>query len=271
MTPEDQLNLRLQHPDYQTFLDINESESDRVKEEYTCHLDIQYGSFPLQNLDIFPSKVDNSPILIFIHGGYWRALDKSSYRFIAETFVKNNMTVCIINYRLIPAVNMKELVHDVKEAIVWIQNKADQYHGNPGNIALAGHSAGGHLALLAYLMNKNMRPDIQGICSVSGIFDLVPIKNSYLNDTLQLHNNDVYNFSVSNKDLSVIQCPVLLTVGSDETDFFIEQSKELFLRYSSSGCMHYYEYEQQNHYQIIHRMGEENSMIAKFIQKLRIS
>ena len=70
----------------------------------------KYGKAALQTLDIFPSTVPNSPILIFIHGGYWRALDKKSYSFIAAPFVENNVSVCILNYRLIPTVNMKMLL-----------------------------------------------------------------------------------------------------------------------------------------------------------------
>lgn len=113
MTPENQLNFRLRHPDYQKFLDINEKESQRVKHSYPCYSDQKYGSAPLQTVDIFPASVSNAPVLVFIHGGYWRALDKKSYSFIAEPFLENNITVCVLNYRLIPSVNMGTLLNDI--------------------------------------------------------------------------------------------------------------------------------------------------------------
>ena len=264
-TPENQLNLRVCHPNFQVFLDINENESERVRKNYTCFLDKKYGQEPLQTLDIFPSKVANSPILIFIHGGYWRGLDKKSYSFIAEPFVKNNLTVCVINYRLIPAVTMKTLIEDVSNAINWIIKEAHTYNGNPNKITLSGHSAGGHLALITYLINENLRANIKAICSLSGIFDLAPIKNSYLNETLLLSDNDVVDYSVLNKDLSVIKCPVLLSVGLNETDLFIEESKKLYDKNKSKALIQYYGYEGLNHYQIVHKLGEKQSPLVSFI------
>ena len=147
-TPDSQLDLRARHPDFQVFLDINEKESERVRTRYKCHLDEKYGEAPLQSIDIFPSNVPNSPIHIFIHGGYWRALDKASYSFVAEPFVKNNVTTCIVNYGLIPTVNMGGLLTDITSALRWIQYNASMYNGNPKQLIISGHSAGGHLALI---------------------------------------------------------------------------------------------------------------------------
>ena len=265
MTPENQLNLRNRHPNFQTWLDINESESTRVAAQYNCHLDQKYGQDQLQGMDIFPAIGEDSPVLVFIHGGYWRALDKKSYRFVAEPFLRHDMTVCIINYRLIPSVNMEQLLHDVRDAVHWIRSEIHHFNGNPNEIILSGHSAGGHLALMAYLMNEELRLSIKAICSLSGLFDLEPIRNSYLNDVLQLTPEDVERLSVSNKDLSVVQCPVLLSIGDDETDLFIEQSKNLFVQNRAEAQIEYLEYEGLNHYQIVHKLGQEDNPITQFI------
>ncbi len=264
-TPEDQLNLRSLHPDFQKFLDINESESERVRNNYRCHLNQEYGKAALQTMDIFPAETANAPILIFIHGGYWRALDKGSYSFVAEPFIKNNFTVCVLNYRLIPTVNMKALLKDIQEALMWIQKNASQYNGDPDKLVLSGHSAGGHLAIMAYLMNESLRPRIKAICSLSGIFDLKPIKESYLNEVLQLDQSDVEKYSVTNKGLSVIKCPILLSVGASETNFFIEQSKDLYTKNRTLIPLHYFEYKGLNHYEIVHRLGQGESPISQFI------
>ncbi len=265
MTPDNQLDLRSQHPNFQLFLDINENESERVRKNYLCDLDVKYGESPLQTLDIFPSNSPNSPILLFIHGGYWRALDKRSYSFVAEPFVKNNITTCIVNYRLIPTVDMKTVLNDIEASIRWIQKEAAKYNGNSNKIILCGHSAGGHLALMTYLMNEHLRPNIHAICSLSGIFDLAPIKGSYLNKVLQLNQDDVENYSVSNKDLSNLKCPVLLSVGSNETNFFIEESKKLYTENRLKAPIIYYEYLELNHYQIAHKLGQEDSYLVSFI------
>ncbi len=265
MTPDDQLNLRSRHPDFQYFLDINENESERVRKSYHCYLDEKYGDAPLQTLDLFPSAIPGSPMVLFIHGGYWRALDKKSYSFVAEPFLKNNLSTCIVNYRLIPTVNMEMVLNDIAASIRWVQKEASAFNGNPKKVILCGHSAGGHLALMTYLMNENLRPGIQAICSLSGIFDLGPIKNSYLNKVLGLNEDDVESYSVSNKDLSALKCPVLLSVGSDETRFFIEQSKNLYAENRSEAPIEYYEYPELNHYQIAHALGQEYSPLVNFV------
>lgn len=267
-TPEDQLNLRARHPDFQLALDVNESASEKARNQYSCHLDVPYSKEALQSLDIFPSAVPNSPVLIFIHGGYWKALDKSSYRFIAAPFVDQNITVCLINYRLIPSVNMEALLQDISSSLAWIQPNISRYNGNPQTMVLSGHSAGGHLALMSYLMNEDLRPAIKGICSLSGIFDLAPIKNSYLNEDLQLSEEDVEAFSVANKDLSQLKCPSLLSVGSEETALFIDESKNLYEQHKSKAPISYYEYPGLNHYEIVHKLGEADSPLVRFLLQL---
>lgn len=264
-TPDDQLQLRVRHPEFQTYLDFNERESERVTTHFESHLDLKYGPSDLQGLDIFPSKQSNSPIVVFIHGGYWRALDKSSYRFVAEPFVKNNMTVCLINYRLLPAVNMETLLSDINQALVYIQKVATRFNGDPERLVLSGHSAGGHLALMAYLQNAQLRQHIRAICSISGIFDLAPIRNSYLNEELHLDKTDVARFSITGQDLSRVKCPLLLTVGADETSFFIEESKKLYAKAESSASISYYEYPALNHYQIVHKLGEKGSALVSWV------
>lgn len=265
MTPDIQLNLRARHPDYQKFLTQNEVASSRVRKLYRCILNVKYGEKDLQTMDIFPSPIAESPILVFIHGGYWRALDKASYSFIAEPFIKKNFTVCIINYRLMPQVTMKSLINDVKAALRWIAIKAAQYNGNPNKMVLSGHSAGGHLAIIAYLKDQKVKAQTQAICSLSGIFDLGPIEDSYLNKELQLSKVDVAEFSVLNKDLRQVSCPVLVSVGSEESYFFIEQSKSLYTKFKYDAPLEYFEYQQLNHYQIVHKMGQESSPLVQFI------
>ena len=264
-TPEHQLNLRARHPDFQVSLDFNESASEKVRHQYSCHLDLPYGKNALQSLDIFPSPLLDSPVLVFIHGGYWKALDKKSYHFVAAPYVDQNISVCLINYRLMPQVNMQSLLQDLRDSLLWIQANISQYHGNPERMVLSGHSAGGHLALMAYLMNPDLQSSIKGICSLSGIFDLAPIKNSYLNQDLGLSQEDVESFSVANKDFSQLKCPTLLSVGASETDLFIDESRNLFEQQKTKAPLSYYEYPELNHYEIVHKLGEGESPLAQFI------
>lgn len=114
-------------------------------------------------------------------------------------------------------------------------------------------------------MNENLRSGIRAICSLSGIFDLAPIKNSYLNEVLRLNEKDVEEYSASNQDLSVVKCPVLLSVGSHETSFFIEQSRSMYAKNKPLAHIEYYEYERLNHYEIAHKLGQTDSPLVNFI------
>lgn len=271
-TPDSELNLAARHPDRQVFLDRNEKESERVRRLYkdSCSLDVSYGKEPLQNLDIFPSPLPNSPILVFIHGGYWRSLDKSSYSFVAERFVHEHITVAVINYRLIPTVDMEHLLQDVYDSVKWIQQHASENNGNSQQMALCGHSAGGHLALMTYLQNPTLQPSIRAICSLSGIFDLEPIRNSYLSDeTLKLTEQDVERFSVKDDLATAVRCPTIFAVGGGETKFFVDESTKIC---SLQPTFRYHEYDKLNHYQIVHRLGafqSDDVMVPFLLQHLK--
>lgn len=264
-TIDQYLNLRARHPDFQKFIDFNNTESQRVRDQYNCHLNVAYGCAPLQTIDIFPSKKPHAPILIFIHGGYWRGLDKSNYSFIAEPFIKHHFSAFVINYRLIPEVNLPELTQNITLAIAWIRQHAQAYNGNKNDITLSGHSAGGHLSLMVYLLNSALRPSIKAICSISGLFDLQPISTSYLNDTLQFNDHVVTTYSPANYSLSVVQCPLLLSVGLGETTLFIEQSCNLYQQNKKNKLIDYLEIKDLNHYQMIHELGKTDSLLTKFI------
>ena len=117
-------------------------------------------------------------------------------------------------------------------------------------------------------MNKDLQASIKGICSLSGIFDLGPIKNSYMNEDLQLTEEDVENFSVINKDLGELKCPTLLSVGSAETDLFIKESRNLYERHNAQAPLTYYEYPELNHYEIVHKLGDAESPLVQFLLPL---
>ena len=86
---------------------------------------------------------------------------------------------------------MQMVLEDVKDALTRIMKESSRFNGNPNKIILSGHSAGGYLALMTYLMNESLRSNIQTVCSLSSIFELAAIRDSYLNDEFQLDETDV--------------------------------------------------------------------------------
>ena len=111
-------------------------------------LDVRYGEQPGEALDVFAARQPNSPVLVFIHGGYWRALDKSDVSFVAPAFVDAGAMVVVPNYALCPAVTIETIALQLTRALAWAWRHAAEHGGDPQRIAVAGHSAGGHLAAM---------------------------------------------------------------------------------------------------------------------------
>jgi arylformamidase len=167
-------------------------QSERARAELPCQLDVPYGTAPGETLDVFPVPgTTPAPIHVFVHGGYWQRLDKSDFSFVARAFQPAGAVTVVVNYALMPAVDMDELVRQCRASIAWAYDNAEALGGDRDRLHVSGHSAGGHL--VAMLMSTDWRsfagvpPDvIKGGSGISGLYDLEPIRLSYLNDVLGL-------------------------------------------------------------------------------------
>src|SRR5205085_9450422 len=121
-------------------------------------------------------------------GGYWQMFDKSQFHFIAEAFRSHDVTTVLINYPLAPAASMDEIVTSCRKAMLWLQQNLAELNGDPDQLYIMGHSAGAHLAamLIDEGWAKNNAVNCKGVCGLSGIFNLVPIQLSNLNNILNL-------------------------------------------------------------------------------------
>ncbi|MEO6636823.1 MAG: alpha/beta hydrolase [Ginsengibacter sp.] len=221
----DQYNNRLQVPGFAEYFERWEKASRYTEKAQVVFRDIFYGTHPLECLDVFPAAIPNAKTLVFIHGGYWHLLDKKMFHFLAPAFLEKNVTIVLLNYPLAPLVSMDTIVSSCRRAMVWLQNNLTNYNGNPKQVYVAGHSAGGHLAcMLACDNNTNF---LKGIISLSGLYDLEPLRLSDINTILQMDSA----MSVRNSPIDVglvHPCPLLLAVGGDETDEFKEQAHKMY-------------------------------------------
>ncbi|MFN4258211.1 MAG: alpha/beta hydrolase [Gemmataceae bacterium] len=136
-------------------------------------------------LDILaPKGGKDRPVLFLVHGGAWMAGSKDwggLYAAVGKHFAEMGYVVVLPNYRLSPQVQHPEHIKDVARAVAWTHRHIAQYGGQPDQIFLCGHSAGGHLvALLAtderYLKAEGLKPDIiKGVIAVSGVYRILDL------------------------------------------------------------------------------------------------
>ena len=225
-----QYNLRAVVEEYEAYFEDWGRRSQQTRRQLSSELNVAYGSHPLETMDIFFSGQPNAPLLVFIHGGYWQGLDKNQFSHIADGFVHAGVATAVLNYGLAPDVKMDEIVRQNHNALAWIWRQGNNFGYDPNRIYLCGHSAGGHLAALLAAtdwvsFDQAFPPKlIQGICAISGIFDLEPIRLCYLNDVLGM-DADVSRRNSPLYHLPDKPIPLLLAVGDLETNEFHRQTQ----------------------------------------------
>jgi len=230
---EREYNLRAAFPDHAEWFARWAADSEKARASADCRLDMRYGSGPKQTIDLFPAA-EPLGALVFFHGGYWRALDKSEHSFVAPELVDRGVGVAVVNYDLCPEVSIARIVEQCREAVVWLHRHGDR-HGIPSRrVVVAGHSAGGHLTAMMFATDWSrygLAPDvIAGGLAVSGIFDLEPLVQVTFNVDLRLDSSRAH--AVSPIHIAPrAQAPLVLAAGADETDEFIRQTWLLWERW----------------------------------------
>jgi arylformamidase len=203
-----------------------------ARQSSPCVLDLCYGDGAGETLDVFPAPAtaQPAPVLVFIHGGYWRSLDKADHSFIAPSFTADGALVVVPNYALCPAVSIEHIVLQMARAVAWVWRHAAEYGGDPSRIALVGHSAGGHLASMLLSCRWKQVDDalpaqpVAGALSIAGLYDLEPLRHTpYVQADLKLTPASVARLSPA-----FFPRPkgskLYATVGLSESEEFLRQN-----------------------------------------------
>lgn len=235
-----QYNVRAMIPEHSRIFTRWQKESAHVRRSQAALLDIAFGESPGERLDFFPARFAGGPLLVFIHGGWWRSLDKSDFSFIAAPYTRAGYNVALTNYTLAPAASIEEIVMQQARALAWLYRNAEAYDVNPQRIALAGHSAGAHLAAMLMAAQwqtfaEDLPADLvkAGIL-MSGLYDLSPILHAdFVNVDLKLTIDTATALSPAWMPQSH-RTPFLTAAGGLESDEFKRQTALIADRWKSA-------------------------------------
>ncbi len=263
-----QYNNRLRYPEYTKYFADWAKWSEETRNNLPCHCNIPYGELPCETLDVFPAEECNAPVQVMVHGGYWYSLDKYDDSFVAEGMRPNGVTTVVINYGLAPVYGMDEMVRQNRKAIAWLWRNADEFGADRDRIYTVGQSAGGHLSVMLMATDwPAIGSDlpaglIKGGASISGIYDLEPIRLCYLNDKVRM-DKDVARRNSPLYQIYPVSLPLILVSGDIESDEYARQAKEMEDLWDSLG----YPVENLtlpgfNHFSIAHQLKDPDSVLT---------
>ena len=215
--------------------------SAQAREDLDCDLDVRFGPTLDETVDIFPARHSAAPVLVFIHGGWWRLLSSKEVSLVARGPVAHDVTVVVMNYSLCPKVTIAEITRQSRAVLAWLHQHAVSYNGDPERIFVAGHSAGGHqVGMLAitdwsgeYGLPANL---MKGGIPISGLFDLRPFRYSWLQPKLLLTHEVIEResplFHIPKQER---RPPLLVTLGGDESAEFHRQSATFIDAWRAAG------------------------------------
>jgi arylformamidase len=246
------------------------AESARVRAELPMRFDVPYGPHHAERLDVFlPEGPGPAPVHVFIHGGYWHRLDKADFSFVTRAF--REAATVVVNYALVPSVDLDELVRQVRASLAWVHANAKSFGGDPDRVSVSGHSAGGHLVamLLATDWTQFGAPAdvVKAGCAISGLYDLEPIRLCYLNDVLALSPE------AAQRNSPVLLKPrgraaLALTVGADEGPEYHRQQDDLAAAWRAHGApVDIVDAPGFDHFSIIAQLERPDSALARMIRR----
>jgi arylformamidase len=247
--------------DSQRYFDTWAERAARTRENLPGRIDVAYGSGARERLDVFRGRA-SSGTLIFIHGGYWRAFGKEDFSWVADTFVKADLSVVVLSYPLVPAAHMADISRSISKAISFIARELLTAQERT-RLVIAGHSAGAQLAalFLASSAEEAGERKLDAIVCISGVFDLLPLSHAGIFAGMDMPPNELHAAS------PLYLAPphrgsVLLALGADETREFHRQSERLADAWSPcvTGLMRI---PGRNHFSVIDDLYDAQSTLSQ--------
>jgi arylformamidase len=235
-----------------------------------AELGLSYGPSPRQTLDLFTAKDDvaQTPLALFIHGGWWRSLEPAMFSQLAAGPNALGVTVAVAGYDLCPQVSIATIIEQLRGASLWLWRKQHK------RIFVYGHSAGGHLAACMLAQDwKTFASDapadlVPAAYAMSGVFDLAPLLHVSQNQDLKLDEAEARRVSPLHWKVPAGR-RFDAVVGSLESSEFLRQSKIIAEGWRARGVeTRYEEIAGANHFTVVDALGDAASEMTRRVVQM---
>ena len=224
--------------------------SDQVRRKHPDGLDLRYGPAPRNRIDFFEAKKD-SPLLVFIHGGYWQARAKELFAFIVPGPLAHGISVALVGYTLAPEKRLDAIVGEIRAAISYLDSRGNR-------LIVSGWSAGGHLTAMAMQM-----PVVNAGLAISGLYDLEPIRHCYVNDKLKLDALEAQRNSPIS--LPAFSEPITIAYGKKELPALCRQSEDYAKKVPQAKLL---ALPNHDHFTILEELASPDGMLTREVRTL---
>jgi arylformamidase len=264
---EYQYNPRESVPEYPELAKVRAAQAKKVRETAKSWLNVPYGESPRELLDIYAADKPGGPVLIYIHGGYWRSGSKEDNCNFVPTFTKRGATVALVEYDLCPQVTVTDIVRQTRAAIAWVYKNITRYSGDASKIFISGHSAGGHLTAmaLAHDWTKEGLPQncIKGAVATSGVFDLDMVMKISVQEQVRM-TAEIAQASSPFRNPPKVHCPLVVAVGGAEPKGWQQMSEDYFNYGKQQGMRaEYLVVPGANHYTMSEKLLDEGNPLTQ--------
>ena len=232
-----------------------------LRAQRSKHIDLPYGQGERNKWDLFPGDDPKAPCLVWIHGGYWQMRNRETFSCFAEGVLARGWSAALPGYTLAPAATLTRIVQEIRSALDWLAAEGSA-HGIAGPVALSGWSAGGHLTAMAL-----DHPSVRAGLAIAGIFELGPIRDTYLNERLQLTDEEIATLSPLR--LSGVGKPLAITYGTAELPALMRDSRDYHAHRAQShlpGPL--IPIPNANHFTIMDEMRSPNGALTRAVMRL---
>ena len=230
-----------------------EARSAKLRAAHPEGMDLRYGKDERNRIDYFAARRD-APVLVFIHGGYWQHRSKEIFSFVAEGPLAWGINVALVGYTLAPQKRLDGIVAEIHAALDWLHAGIDTLGGDKNRLLVSGWSAGGHLTAMAM-----SHAAVKGGLAISGIYDLEPMRLSYINDKLRLDEAEARRNSPGPTEKRL-----LVAYRADELPELCRQSEDYAKRLEAKATA----VPRTNHFTVLEELASPHGALTALVRTL---